>query len=306
MPHSVLSAALAVLAAGAGTLASPPTSYAAVPHPAATDGPYGLGALLPTHKHTEPSATTAVLPQLRAIAPHRSGGTGALAAPAAGKKGLPASVDLTPYAASPGNQGQVQSCVSWAIGYSAYSIVEHEQGISGGPQAPMYTHSQIAQGHDTGTQPSRVFSIAELQGIDSRSHYWQGDFDYTTQPTADEQANAAHWKLSGHVPLHTGSDIKNDVKNALANGEPVVISIPVYESFGRVTAQQARSYSYYPASGESYLGGHEVTIVGYDSQGVRVENSWGTNWGDSGFINFSWAYLSNQVEEANAVGGLIK
>ena len=270
-----------------------------------TKHPFGLGAVVSNSAWRQSVLRSGTVePRLEATAPRPT-------AEAAKPKGMkrqdaPASVDLTKYAATPGNQGQVNSCVAWAIDYSAYSILEGEQGISGGPQAPMYTYSQVVQGQNEGTSPEQHFQIATTQGVDSKSDYQQGDFDYTTQPTQSEIANAAKWKLSGYTPLHTGSQIKNDVESALAQGEPVTIGIPVYNSFMDLTSEQAASYSYEPASGEQSVGGHEITIVGYNSQGVRVENSWGEGWGDHGYVNLSWDFLANQVQEANAVGKLIK
>jgi C1A family cysteine protease len=186
------------------------------------------------------------------------------------------------------------------------SILENEQGISGHPQAPMYTYAQLARGNDQGSTPSDTFDILTSQGVDTMDDYWQGNFDYTTQPDSNERANAANWKLSGYTPISTGSGIKAGVQQAIASGLPVAISIPVYMSFERISRQQATDYSYYPTSGDQYMGGHEITIIGYDTNGVRVQNSWGTSWGDSGFINLSWNYLSRQVEEANAVGKLVQ
>ncbi|MFI1742616.1 C1 family peptidase [Streptomyces sioyaensis] len=259
---------------------------------------FALGAKLPSGGKASALATHAsVVSRLAALSPHKAG------AP----KAVPDSVDLSQYAIAPGNQGQVGSCVSWAIDYSGYSIQEKQQGIDGGPQAPMYTYAQIAKGNDQGSTPDDTFSIAESQGVDSKSDYTQGDFDFTTQPTDAERQNAAHWKLSGHTQLHTGNGMQADVKQALADGEPVAISLPVHQSFQDISQQQAADYSYQPGGDEDpVLGGHEITIVGYNNQGVRVENSWGGNWGDGGYVNLSWDFLSSQVQEANAIGKLVK
>ncbi|MEU7634869.1 MULTISPECIES: C1 family peptidase [unclassified Streptomyces] len=266
--------------------------------------PFGLGAVPSKSAWRKSVLRKSVQPRLAATALRP---TSVAAKPnTTSLQSLPAGVDLTKFAAKPGNQGRVGACVAWAIDYSAYSVLENEQGIKGGPQAPMYTYAQIVKGRNMGTSAEQHFKIATSQGVDSKSDYSQGDFDYTTQPTAHERANAAKWKLSGYTPLHTGNQIKNDVKAALAQGEPVTIAIPVYNSFFRLTPQQAAAYTYYPAAGEQLAGGHAITIVGYNSKGVRVENSWGTDWGDHGYINLSWNYLANQVREANAVGKLVK
>ncbi|MBY8884169.1 C1 family peptidase [Streptomyces sp. PTM05] len=288
---------LAAALGGGLTLTAAPMSFAAGPAAATAHHHYALGARLSvrvTH-HTAPSHA-AIERSLKALSPLRS----------SMRANDDGGVDLSQYAASPGDQGQVGSCVAWAIDHSAYSVEENEQGISGGPQAPMYTYAQIAQGNDQGSTPEQNFQIAESQGVDADSDYSQGDYDYTTQPTQAETDNAANWKLSGHTSLSTGSGIQSDVEQALSNGEPVVITIPVYKSFEDITAQQATDYSYAPTSGDQYMGDHEITIIGYNDQGVRVENSWGTSWGDQGFINLSWDYLSDQVKEANAVGKLVQ
>ncbi|MEU7640096.1 C1 family peptidase [Streptomyces sp. NPDC039016] len=298
--HTKTRAAIAMAAAGAVAALSAGIASASGTFASHGDAHhhFALGAKLPSGgKASALSTHASVVSRLAALSPHEGGAPG----------GVPDTVDLSQYAITPGNQGRVGSCVSWAIDYSGYSIQEKQQGISGGPQAPMYTYAQIAKGNDQGSTPDDTFSIAESQGVDSKSDYTQGDFDFTTQPTDAERQNAAHWKLSGHTQLHTGNQIQADVKQALADGEPVAISLPVHQSFQDITQQTAADYSYQPGGAEDpVLGGHEITIVGYNNQGVRVENSWGSNWGDGGYINLSWDFLSSQVQEANAIGKLVK
>lgn len=291
--------AVSVAAAiGAATAGASQASTAAPSHPA-KPRPFALGAIPSQERSAAPLGD--VEARLDALSPYGKAG-----ATKAKKAGLPASVNLGKYAATPGNQGSVNSCVAWAIDYSAYSILEGVQKISGGPQAPMYTYSQIVKGQNAPTTSRDNFRIAIKQGVDSRKHYKPGDFNYKTQPSKSERRNAAHWKLSGFTPLHTGSRIQNDVKSSLAKGMPVVIMIPVRDDFYYLTPKQAASYKYYPARNAGYAGYHMITVVGYNNKGVRVENSWGKNWGDHGFVNFSWKYLQNQVVEADAVGKIVK
>ena len=51
--------------------------------------------------------------------------------------------------------------------------------------APMYLYAQISPGQQNrGTTMPENFNIMVSQGIAPQSSYTQGDFDYTTQPTA--------------------------------------------------------------------------------------------------------------------------
>jgi C1A family cysteine protease len=220
----------------------------------------------------------------------------------------PESADLSQYALSPGDQGNVGSCVAWATGYSAYGIVMNEQRISGAPMAPMYVYSQIAKGDDRGTTASVALPMEQQQGIDTQSDYWQGTADFTTQPDDKERANAAHYKLTGFDDLPTSGDsARSAIENAISQGEPVVIGFQVHQSFKALNSQTASDYSYMPgdSSSDPVIGGHEVTIVGYDDKGVKIENSWGTSWGAGGYFTVPWAFFNTgDIMEVHAVGKL--
>ncbi|MDT8911974.1 C1 family peptidase [Amycolatopsis sp. PS_44_ISF1] len=220
----------------------------------------------------------------------------------------PTSYDLTKYALSPGDQGQVGSCVTWATGYTGYGVLMNEQKISGKPMAPMFIYSQIAKGQDEGTNASVALPMEQKQGIDTKSDYWQGDFDYTTQPDRNERTNAAHYRISGFTELPTsGSSAKKAIENAISQGQPVAIGFNVHQSFMDLDSSSASDYSYLPgdSSSDPVVGGHEVTIVAYNSQGVKIENSWGNSWGDGGFVTVPWDFFSTgDVDEINAMGAL--
>ncbi|MEV7595804.1 C1 family peptidase [Kitasatospora sp. NPDC089797] len=223
-------------------------------------------------------------------------------------KDLPASVDLSGYLPMVGNQGQVGSCMAWALDYNAIGLVEAEQGIKGAPHAPMYTYAQISQGHDGGSTAAQNLAIVTSQGLDTKADYWQGDTDFTTQPDDNERANAANWKLSGYNTLDTGTALVDEVKTALAQGQPVIFGFNVYKSFGQLQDPSlASSYSYYPTPEElagQPIAGHGGAIVGYNDQGVKIANSWGSNWGDHGYYTVPWKFVTDQMREANAIGGM--
>ena len=220
---------------------------------------------------------------------------------------LPASVDLTPHAAPVGDQGQVGSCAAWSTDYGALGYWENVEGIAGGGLEPMYTYSQLVNGQDTGSSIDANLQIAQQQGVDDQADYTQGNFDYVDRPTAAEKANAAHWKLTSFTELtiqqsKSSTVTQQSIKTALAAGNPVVIGIPVYANFESVTSANHGLYS--SVSGP-LLGYHAIAALGYNSTGLRIENSWTASWGDAGFATLSWSFVNTYVIEAVSVGPLV-
>ena len=218
----------------------------------------------------------------------------------------PDSYSLKDYALSPGNQGQVGSCVTWATGYSGYGILMNEAGRSGAPMAPMFIYSQIVKennnGQDSGTFASVALPMEKSRGIDTQSDYSQGTTNYKTLPSAAQKKNALNYKLGSFTDL-TNSDRQTAVKSAISQGHPVAVGFSVRDNFNDLDSNN----SYYdPAQGNLIPNaGHEVTIIGYDADGVTVENSWGTNWGDGGFFTAPWSWVTgSDVDEVSSMNSL--
>ena len=200
---------------------------------------------------------------------------------------LPASYSLQRYAPVPGDQGTVGSCAAWATAYTAMGVLEnmdHCQGfwdnsfnaLPGGGGSAMYVYSQThLNGGDNGSNLDDDVAVETSQGDDEHSDYTQGEADWWGLPTAQETANAQNWRLA------TSYDIGTDqysIEQAISNNEPVVLGIEVTQAFENNTSGYYPDPNDYVDDDYTSLGGHGPTAVGYDSDGLIVENSWGPYW----------------------------
>jgi C1A family cysteine protease len=88
----------------------------------------------------------------------------------------------------------------------------------------------------------------------------------------------------------------NTIKNALPKG-PVYVGFAVYNDFF------SYSSGYYSYASGSLAGYHAVAIVGYDAQGWKVKNSWGTGWGEGGYFRILYSQMTNSVKFGTCFGG---
>src|SRR5262249_2334355 len=146
----------------------------------------------------------------------------------------PASVNLKTYAMPIGNQGNVGSCVAWAVDYGMLGWYARKAGRLGFPFAPMFVYSQINGGQNGGGWPIDAFAVLKNGGSDTQAHYSHNNFDWSDQPNAGELAHAAHYKISNYHTLFSGANQAgnvNAIKNTLAAGHPVALEIPVRHGF---------------------------------------------------------------------------
>lgn len=91
---------------------------------------------------------------------------------------------------------------------------------------------------------------------------------------------------------------EEDIKTALVNHGPVLVSMNTYEGAKIVND----TYTYDP---KAKSGRHCVMIYGYDSRGWLIQNSWGTGYaGDGRFVmpysykfNESWGVVDNITDD---------
>jgi len=76
---------------------------------------------------------------------------------------------------------------------------------------------------------------------------------------------------------------KATIQAALEKSGPVYVGFAVYNDFFNYTS------GYYAYSSGGLAGYHAVAVVGFDDQGFKVKNSWGTGWGENAISGFSTA-----------------
>jgi hypothetical protein len=93
----------------------------------------------------------------------------------------------------------------------------------------------------------------------------------------------------------------NSLKQYLYTFSVIPMAIVVYPDF----EQQVGPSVYTPGDTSCSLGGHCVALVGWDDGrgAFRIQNSWGTNWGDGGYLWIAYDAFSEIVQEAYSAYG---
>jgi C1A family cysteine protease len=126
----------------------------------------------------------------------------------------------------------------------------------------------------------------------------EDDAPYTDQdcsePSQDATDHAGQFRVRTYARVTTLSGLKQ----ALAGRDGCVIGIQVYESFESPDAGHIPM----PEPNEQLLGGHALFCCGYqDDSGYEgggyliVKNSWGTGFGDEGYVYIPYAYVQPKL-----------
>lgn len=273
----------ALLSLGVAAVAVP--SASAAPH-SSPKLPHGLGAI----------PSSAQVPASAFLASH-----------ARATQALPVSVDLSANAPAIGDQGQVGSCTTWAIGYGILGYYAKTQPHAGAPFAPLSLYNLVNGGGDNGSSSYSVYQVLQNKGVVEQAVWTHGPADYRSQPNATEAANALKHRTTGGVALFSGQNqgpnATTAIETALAAGKPVAIAIPVYMPFEYLNATDS-TMTTAKVSGQ-LLGGHMLAAYGYDQTGLKIANSWGTYWGKSGWGTLSWDFVNKYAYEATTPSSFV-
>lgn len=183
------------------------------------------------------------------------------------------------------DQGQQGSCVGFAYATSMSIMLDEAMGnvtwTNDIVRSPAYIYNQIKATSNcaSGSSPVSAATLVTNSGVCSWNAMVYNSLDCATMPDATQNSLAAQCKggTSGGNAWLMASSV-SDYKNALNLGYPIAgcinASTFVVNSQGVVTS--------YTSSGAN----HCVCVVGYDdsAQLLKVQNSWGTAWGASGFF----------------------
>jgi C1A family cysteine protease len=192
------------------------------------------------------------------------------------------------------DQGRCGSCVAFATIATLETQMNINAKATNAPfeMSPQYLFACGGGSCDAGWEPDSAVAFLRSDGVPDDACFpyasgAKGDDMECTSACSDSTSRAV--RISGSSA--GGGDIEA-TKAALAKG-PLITTLTVYDDFELYT-----SGVYKHVTGDA-LGGHAVSIIGYSDadRAWIVRNSWGTGWGDNGFIKVSWDDVSGVGDE---------
>ncbi|MBV6441720.1 MAG: hypothetical protein EPGJADBJ_03408 [Saprospiraceae bacterium] len=213
---------------------------------------------------------------------------------------LPLRFSLRPYCPIPKNQGEISSCIGWAMGYGALTISHafregntNRETITKNAFSALYLYNQSKMGNCMGgASIHQAANVLKTRG-DCPSQLFDSPLaDCEREPDEILIGQSQKHAIKDYIALFNNSSTPKEkvirTKRSIAEGKPVIVGMKVKESLKNLTGATT---VWQPGGPEDKpIGGHALVVVGYnDSSGVfDIMNSWGPNWADKGFFQLRY------------------
>lgn len=197
------------------------------------------------------------------------------------------------------DQGGCGSCYIFGTHAAAEAVMKIQSGTYGYLAEPDFSeqHTLVCPGlgNCTGGYSGDALDFLESSGSPDEDCFPYTASDST--PCSNGCSNSAdrlhwidNWDHPGGYPNWYPSVAQ--IKTAIETYGPVSTYMYVYSDFRDYYTSGVYTHTFGTA-----LGGHTVTIVGWDDslQCWIVKNSWGTGWGESGYFRIRWGEV--QIEQ---------
>ena len=222
-----------------------------------------------------------------------------------GNTNLPSSYTIQANLPPIGDQGQYGTCVTWAVGYNmktalnsidkkwSASAVANPQNQTSPKDLFLAIPSSQKGTNCNGTNFEPAFTQLVNRGSASLS-----SSPYDDMGNCSQSPDAAHTSEAGNNKLANFRKISmdvNEIKTYLAQNRPVVFGAKLGDNFMTWRGDQViSSHSSFVNVGQHAR--HAMMIMGYDDNkgpngAFRVVNSWGTVWGNNGYIWIDYNFM---------------
>lgn len=224
----------------------------------------------------------------------------------------PAKVDLRDMLPPAFDQGEEGSCgPNSAAAFMGFFYPEIAQLGGFSRQQIYYSVRQLEQtvGEDAGVETKDLFAILKEVGAAPESLWGYTPSNFKAAPPPGVLLAAEGYKISSYSQLTA----EEDFLDCLAEGFPFILGFECYESIDDDSLARTGVMPRPNLRSERDVGGHDVLVVGYDTNflesadyrntainrslvnntALLIRNSWGIDWGINGHFWMPIDYASN-------------
>jgi hypothetical protein len=217
---------------------------------------------------------------------------------------LAAAVDLSAGMGPQLNQGDLGACGPCSVA----ELIDYDQKAQGLPLTPpsrLFVYYVTRQtmgtvGQDSGVDNRSLLTALNHNGYCAETAWPYADNLLTVQPPANAYAEALPNAIQSYsaVAVYLAT-----MQGTLASGYPFLFG---FDAYAQLESEQAATTGVVlQTAGATPIGGHDVTIVGYDDAGFgkiaggafKFRNHWlnpdGSPWGDNGYGYISYGYATS-------------
>lgn len=195
---------------------------------------------------------------------------------------LPRKLDLRRKLNLPKNQGYQGTCAAHVAACMKEWQERKDVGFKG-HMSSQFVYNNRNNQLSNGMYGRDVMNILKNIGCCTEDSYPYEKIEAASEIDPKFLEEAANYKIKGYARVNTIDTLKRAL---LING-PCYISFPVYNY---------SNYMWRQYKGEKKLGGHAMTVVGYDLKGFIIRNSWGVFWDGDGHCHYPYGDWGSHYE----------
>lgn len=213
------------------------------------------------------------------------------------KGDMPSKVDLSANLPRIGDQGQYGTCVAWATAYNCRTwLYAKSKGLTTAQlnSSNTFSAADVFMAIDNkykgsgcgGTNFRYAFDVMQKRGVATESAVPYSQLDCSCSPSSSANSAASGYKIKAYREIDITN--VNTVKRYLSNGRLVVFGAKLGDEFMYANDNSVlTNQTSFKSTGQH--GYHALVCSGYDDNkgpngAFRVVNSWGSDWGDNGYI----------------------